>query len=71
MKTVTLYTTHCPRCNVLASKLDSAGIEYDICEDEDEMVAKGMMSSPILEIDGELLDFKSAVDWISEEVSSK
>ncbi len=71
MKSVILYTTHCPRCNVLASKLDSADIDYNVCEDEDLMISKGMMSAPMLEVDGELLDFKSAIDWISEEVSSK
>ena len=63
--TVVLYTTHCPRCQVLASKLDSAAIKYEVFEDVDEMSKKGIMSVPVLEVDGKLLDFKKAVDWVN------
>ena len=64
--TVTLYTTHCPRCQVLAAKLDQAAIKYDVCENVNEMLEKGIMSVPVLEIDGNQLDFKQAVDWVNK-----
>lgn len=64
--TVTLYTTHCPRCQVLATKLDQAAIKYDVCENVDEMLEKGIMSVPILEVDGNAMDFKQAVDWVNK-----
>lgn len=62
---VTLYTTHCPKCHVLATKLDSAAIEYKVFEDVEAMSEKGIMSVPTLEIDGKMLNFKEAVDWIN------
>ena len=62
---VTLYTTHCPQCIVLTKKLDQAGIQYEVCEDIDVMTEKGFMSAPILEVDGEAMPFKKAVDWIN------
>lgn len=63
--TVILYTTHCPRCQVLASKLDSAAIKYEVCDDVEVMSQKGIMSVPLLEVDGKQLDFKKAVDWVN------
>lgn len=63
---VILYTTNCPRCNVLKKKLDIAEIEYEICDDEDLMEQKGFMSAPMLEVDGVTMDFGLAVKWIAE-----
>ena len=34
---ITLYTTHCPRCVVLESKLKQKDIKYTSCEDIDIM----------------------------------
>lgn len=61
-----LYTTHCPKCQVIAKKLDKAGIEYDICEDIEVMESKGLVNLPALEVDGEMLDFVSANKWVGE-----
>jgi deoxycytidylate deaminase len=33
MESVTLYSTHCPRCQVLEKKLIKAGITYTVCDD--------------------------------------
>lgn len=63
---ITLYTTHCPKCNVLKSKLDSKNIEYKIVEDVDTMQNKGFSSVPILEVDNEMLDFVNAIKWVNE-----
>lgn len=62
---ITLYTTHCPQCTVLSKKLDQAGVQYDTCEDIEVMQSKGFMSAPMLEVDGEVMNFKQAVDWIA------
>lgn len=63
---VIFYTTHCPKCLVLAKKLEGAGIEYETFTDVDEMSKKGIMSVPMLEVNGTMLDFKQAVDWINK-----
>lgn len=62
---VTLYTTHCPRCQVLAAKMDNAGIKYEVCDNVDVMTQKGFMSVPLLEIDEKVLQFKEAIDWVN------
>ena len=63
---VVLYSTGCPQCNVLKTKLDNKGIEYELVTDEDVMIAKGFMSAPILEVNGEVLPFKQANDWVNQ-----
>lgn len=63
---VILYSTGCPRCNVLKKKLDMIKIKYEICDDIDIMEQKGFMSAPMLEVDGNIMDFVQAVKWIAE-----
>ena len=63
---VIMYSTGCPKCNVLKSKLDSKSIPYMVVSDVSSIVAKGITTVPVLEIDGRLLDFKEAVDWVNE-----
>lgn len=62
---IKLYTTHCPRCEVLYKKLEQNNVEFEVCEDQDEMIKLGFKSSPILEVDGKFMNFKQAVDWIN------
>lgn len=62
---VILYTTGCPKCNVLHKKLEDSGIEFGVSTDVDLMLSKGFQSAPILEVDGEALTFKEAIDWIN------
>ena len=62
---VTLYTTHCPRCTVLEKKLKEKNIEYDIVEDEETIIQKGFMTVPILEVDGEVMNFSESVKWVN------
>lgn len=61
---IVLYSTHCPRCNVLESKLKQKNISFEENNDVDLMVEKGFVTAPVLEIDGVAFDFKEAVDWI-------
>ena len=62
---VILYSTHCPKCNVLEAKLQQKHVQYKIVEDVDVMQSKNFMSLPQLEVDGEVKDFKEAVDWVN------
>ena len=63
---IILYTTHCPKCNVLKKKLESKNIEFKICEDVDLMLSKGIQQAPYLEVDNELMDFSNAIKWVNE-----
>lgn len=63
--TVVLYSTHCPRCNVLEKKLKQKNILYEEVTDVEIMKEKGYLSVPVLEIDGVSMDFKTASNWIN------
>ena len=61
---VVLYTTNCPRCKVLENKMNGKGIQFTAFTDVDEMINKGISLAPMLEVDGELMDFATANNWI-------
>lgn len=63
---VILYSTNCPKCRVLEAKLNLKGIDYEINTDIEKMKSLGIMSVPVLEVDGQLLQFKEATGWINE-----
>ena len=63
---VILYTTHCPKCRILETKLKQKEIEYDEITDPNIMIDKGFMQSPMLEVDGTVMDFSQANTWINE-----
>ena len=66
---MTLYTTNCPKCLVLEKKLESKKIDHKKVEDIEKIleIAKeqGINTAPILEIDGEYLDFSHANTYIN------
>lgn len=64
---VIFYSTHCPRCAVLESKLKQKNIEYTECNDVMTMYSKGLEMAPALEVDGKMLDFVQAVKWVGEQ----
>ena len=64
---VILYSTHCPKCNVLEKKLKAAGIEYEEINDVNIMLEKGLQSAPNLEVNGQIMDFTQATNWIKEQ----
>ena len=61
---VTLFSTGCPKCNVLKTKLEQAGIEYDVVTDENVMIERGFTSAPMLGVDGEEMGFMEAMRWV-------
>lgn len=65
MKAV-LYSTGCPRCEVLKKKLDSEGVEYEVCEDIETMKSLGIMSVPVLKVDDKTYNFSEAIQNIRE-----
>lgn len=63
---VVMYSTGCPQCKVLKTKLDNAGVEYDVVTDTDIMIEKGFTSVPVLEVDNEVMTFSQAIKWVKE-----
>ena len=64
---VILYTTHCPRCRVLAAKLDKANISYEINDDIEELIEAGFHSAPVLKVGETMMNFTEANKWIGEQ----
>ena len=65
MDKVILYSNNCPRCKILKRKLDDNKIDYEIIDDVDTMIDKGLSTVPVLEINDRMLDFKEAVEWVN------
>ena len=64
---IILYEHGCPRCKVVKMKLDQKGIQYETINDLEQMKAKGFTEAPKLEVNGAIMDFKQAIDWIKEQ----
>ena len=62
---IVLYSTGCPRCKVLETKLKQKNVEYTECNDVFVMQEKGITTVPCLAIDGEIMDFGKAVKWVN------
>lgn len=63
---VVLYSTGCAKCRVLEAKLKAKKIEYKEVTDMNIMESKGFMSVPMLEVDGEIMNYRAAVDWVNK-----
>ncbi len=63
--TVILYSTHCPKCNVLEKKLKQKNISYEEVNDIEIMKEKGYLTVPVLEVDSTSMDFRTANEWIN------
>ena len=63
---IILYSTGCPKCSVLKSKLTDAGINFDECNDVDTMLNLGIKEVPVLCVNEDLFDFVNANKWINE-----
>lgn len=61
-----LYTIGCLKCDILEEKLNNKNINFTICNDQDVMREKGITTLPMLEVDGNLMNFKEANDWVNQ-----
>ena len=62
---VVLYSTGCPRCKVLKTKLDNKNVAYTTITDVDKMSELGMMEVPVLVVDDNTFNFSQAVEWVN------
>lgn len=63
---IKMYTTGCPQCIILEKKLEQKNVKVERIEDMNLIVALGMRSVPILELeDGTRLMYRDAIDWVN------
>ena len=60
-----LYSTGCPKCKILETKLAQKNVDYEMIDDVDIMINKGFQSLPVLEVDSKLMEFGDAVRWVN------
>lgn len=65
MNKTILYSTGCPKCNVLKAKLKQKNVDYVENNNVDEMQKIGITTVPMLMINSDLLDFVEAVEYIN------
>lgn len=84
MVNIRLYSTGCPKCNVLKKKLDALNAQYVVITNEDEILKAckevGTDMVPILAVEepGEeeilmkfsFMDFKNAMKWVGEQINA-
>lgn len=62
---ITVYTIHCPACNILEKKLQKAGLDYVVVDDEKVMTH--IEQFPMMQVNcGPLMTLKEANQWIKE-----
>lgn len=64
---IMLYSTHCPQCEILEEKLQVKNIKYTEVNDVALMLNKGIKNVPVLEVNGEMMDFLKACEWIKKQ----
>lgn len=64
---VILYSVGCSQCDVLEEKLKNKNIEYKKIIDEEYMLKLGLDEMPVLEVNGERMNFVTANNWINEQ----
>ena len=66
MNKIILYSTKCPRCLMLEKKLEQHGIDFEEITDTNVMIEKGFTTVPMLEVDGQIMDYNESIKWIME-----
>lgn len=62
---VILYSTNCPKCIVLEKKLNEKKIDFTKVADIEEMKKENIYSAPYLKVDGLLMSFYEAIQYIN------
>ena len=65
MDKVVLYTIHCPACEILEKSLKQKNVEYATVTDETVMRTLGFKSLPVLEVNGDFLNYGQAWKWVN------
>ena len=64
---ITVYSKEgCPKCRALKLKMDKKGIEYTESKDITKIQDSGIMSLPVVDVDGTLLTFEKAIKFVNE-----
>ena len=63
---ITLYTTGCPRCKVLETKLNQTGLKFGVVNDPKKIIEMGFVTAPVMTVDGKPFGFKEAINYLND-----
>ena len=66
MEEIILFSSGCPKCKILESKLNQKEIKYEHITDIGIMLEKGFLSMPMLQVGETIMNFTQANTWINE-----
>lgn len=58
---IILYSTGCPKCNILERRLTNDKIEFSITNNVDKLIDMGFQNAPVLQIDDNFIDYTNAM----------
>ena len=64
---IILYSNNCPKCEILEEKLNDKNIKFEIINDIEVLKSLKFDSMPVLEVDGERLQYNDANKWINSQ----
>lgn len=67
MNQIILYSTHCPQCKALETKLQRKNISFEVNDNAEEMKQLGFKSAPMLKVDDEIFNFSQAIKWVNQQ----
>lgn len=62
---IKLYTNHCRKCEILTAKLKEKNVTFEVVDDEEALVKLGFDFMPVLEVDGDRLDYLTAINYVN------
>ena len=62
---IKLYTNHCRKCEILATKLKEKNVNFEVVDNEEILVNLGFDFMPVLEVDGERLEYINAINYVN------
>lgn len=65
VKSVILYSTGCPKCDILKKKLNEKNIEFVEETSVKTMLELNITQVPVLCVNGKMMDFTEAVKWVN------
>lgn len=58
---ITLYSTGCPKCNILERRLTNDKINFTISYDINKLIEMGFQNAPILQINDQFIEYGEAM----------
>lgn len=62
---IKLYTNHCRKCEILTAKLKEKNVDFEVEDNETVLVSLGFDFMPVLEVNGDRLEYGKAIKYVN------